>query len=39
MIAMYVDDILAACNDTAWLASFKAQIGAMFKIKDLSAMS
>jgi hypothetical protein len=24
MIAMYVDDIHAACNDTAWLASFKA---------------
>jgi hypothetical protein len=24
MIALYVDDIPAACNDAAWLASFKA---------------
>jgi hypothetical protein len=24
MIALYVDDILATCNDHAWLASFKA---------------
>jgi hypothetical protein len=34
MIAMYVDDIPAACNDTTWLASFKALLGARFKIKD-----
>jgi hypothetical protein len=35
MIALYVDDIPAACNDTTWLASFKAQLGARFKIKDM----
>jgi hypothetical protein len=39
MIALYVDDILAACNDTAWLVSFKAQLGARFKIKDLGDLS
>jgi hypothetical protein len=39
MIALYVDDIPAACNDTAWLASFKAQFGARFKIKDLGDLS
>jgi hypothetical protein len=33
MIALYVDDIPAACNDAAWLASFKALLGARFKIK------
>jgi hypothetical protein len=39
MIAMYVDDIPAACNDAAWLTSFKARLGAQFKIKDLGALS
>jgi hypothetical protein len=39
MIALYVDDIPAACNDAAWLASFKAQFGARFKIKDMGSLS
>jgi hypothetical protein len=39
MIALYVDDIPAACNDAAWLASFKAQLGAQFKIKDMGSLS
>jgi hypothetical protein len=39
MIALYVDDILPAANDAAWLASFKAQLGARFKIKDLGDLS
>jgi hypothetical protein len=39
MIALYVDDIPSACNDAAWLASFKAQLGARFKIKDLGDLS
>jgi hypothetical protein len=39
VIALYMDDIPAACNDTAWLTSFKARLGARFKIKDLGAMS
>jgi hypothetical protein len=39
MIALYGDDIPAACNDAAWLASFKAQLGARFKIKDLGDLS
>jgi hypothetical protein len=39
MIALYVDDIPAACNDAAWLASFKAQLGARFKIKDMVSLS
>jgi hypothetical protein len=34
-----VDDISAACNDPAWLTSSKAKLGAMFKIKDLGALS
>jgi hypothetical protein len=29
----------AACNDATWLASFKAQLGAWFKIKDLGNLS
>jgi hypothetical protein len=33
MIALHVDGILAACNDPAWLASFKAQLGARFCCK------
>jgi hypothetical protein len=39
MIALYVDDIPAACNDATWLTSFKAQLGARFKIKDLGDLS
>jgi hypothetical protein len=39
MIELYVDDIPATCNDTAWLASFKAHLGAWFKIKDLGDLS
>jgi hypothetical protein len=39
MIALYVDDMPAACNDAIWLASFKAQLGARFKIKDLGDLS
>jgi hypothetical protein len=38
-IAFYVDDIPAAYNDAAWLASFKAQLGARFKIKDPGDLS
>jgi hypothetical protein len=34
MIALYVDDITAA-----WLASFKARLGARFKVKDLGSLS
>jgi hypothetical protein len=33
MIALYVDDIPAACNDTTWMHAFKATLGARFKIK------
>jgi hypothetical protein len=39
MIALYVDDILRACNDASWLVSFKAQLGARFKIKDMGELS
>jgi hypothetical protein len=39
MTALHVDGIPAACNDTAWLTSFKARLGARFKIKDLGALS
>jgi hypothetical protein len=39
MIALYVDDIPAACNDATWLASFKAQLGARFKTKDMGDLS
>jgi hypothetical protein len=39
MIALYVDDIPAACNDATWLASFKAQRRARFKIKDMGDLS
>jgi hypothetical protein len=39
MIALYVDDIPAACNDATWLTSFKARLGARFKIKDLGDLS
>jgi hypothetical protein len=39
MIALYVDDIPAACDDATWLASFKAKLGARFKIKDMGDLS
>jgi hypothetical protein len=39
MIALYVGDIHAACNDATWLSSFKARLGAGFKIKDLGDLS
>jgi hypothetical protein len=39
MIALYVDDVPAACNDATWLASLKAQLGARFKIKDMGDLS
>jgi hypothetical protein len=39
MIALYVDDILFACNDIAWMQTFKATLGARFKIKDLGDLS
>jgi hypothetical protein len=39
MIALYVDDIPAACNDPPWLPSFKAQLGERFKIKDMGDLS
>jgi hypothetical protein len=31
MIALYVDDISATCDDATWLTSSKAQLGARFK--------
>jgi hypothetical protein len=33
MIALYVNDIPAACNDTSWMHALKATLGARFKIK------
>jgi hypothetical protein len=30
IITLFVDDTPAACNDTTWLNSFKAQLGAIF---------
>jgi hypothetical protein len=41
MIALYVYDIPAAYNDASWISSFKAQLGARFKIKvqNLSELS
>jgi hypothetical protein len=39
MIALYVDDILAACNDATWLSDFEARLGARFQIKDVGALS
>jgi hypothetical protein len=39
MIALYVDDIPAAFNDATWLTSFKAQLGARFKVKNLGDVS
>jgi hypothetical protein len=39
MIAFYMDDIPAACNDATWLISFKAQLGARFKFQELGDLS
>jgi hypothetical protein len=39
VIALYVDDILAAYSDPTWLPSPKARLGAIFKIKDLGDLS
>jgi hypothetical protein len=39
LIALDVDDIPTACNDTACMASFKAHLGAIFKIKNLGPIS
>jgi hypothetical protein len=39
MIALYVDDIPAACNDASWITSFKVQLGARLKIKDMGDLS
>jgi hypothetical protein len=40
VIALYVDDISAACNDPDWLTSAKTrQLGAKLKIKELGAIS
>jgi hypothetical protein len=39
MIALYVDDIPAACNYAAWHALYKAHLGAGFKIKDMGDLS
>jgi hypothetical protein len=39
MIALYVNDIPAACNDASRLTSFKAKLGARFKIKDMGDLS
>jgi hypothetical protein len=39
MIALYVDDISAACNDTSWPTPLKAQLGARFKSKVLGDLS
>jgi hypothetical protein len=39
MIALYVNDIPAARNDASWLTSFKAKLGAQFKIKDHGDLS
>jgi hypothetical protein len=36
---LYVNYIPATCNDATWLASFKAQLGARFKIKDMGDLS
>jgi hypothetical protein len=39
MIALYVDDIPDACNDTSWTQAFKATLGARFKITYLGDRS
>jgi hypothetical protein len=39
MIALYVDDIPPACNDTSWMRAFNATLGSRFKIKDFGDLS
>ena len=39
MIALYVDDIPVACNDTAWRVAFTALERSRFDIKDQGALS
>jgi hypothetical protein len=39
IIALYVDDIPAACSDTTWMQAFKATLAARFKIKDMGDFS
>jgi hypothetical protein len=39
MIALYVDDILVACNNTAWRVAFAALVRSMFDIKDQGDLS
>jgi hypothetical protein len=39
MIALYVDDIPAACSDASWLTSFETKLGARFGIKDMGDLS
>jgi hypothetical protein len=34
MIALYVDDIPVACNNTAWRVAFTALVRSRFDIKD-----
>jgi hypothetical protein len=39
MIALYVDDIHVACNNTAWRVAFTALVRSRFDIKDQGDMS
>jgi hypothetical protein len=39
IIALHVDDIPTACNDTTWMQAFKAALGVRFKIKDMGDLS
>jgi hypothetical protein len=39
MIALHLDCIPTACNDTAWMKDVKATLGARIKIKDLGDLS
>jgi hypothetical protein len=39
MISLYVDDILVACNNTAWRVAFTALVRSRFDIKDHGDMS
>jgi hypothetical protein len=39
MIALYVDDIPLACNNTAWRVAFTAHVRSRFDIKDQGELS
>jgi hypothetical protein len=39
MIAVYVDDILVACNNIAWRVAFTAIVRSRFEIKDKGELS